>query len=61
MQDLFVAIAMVFVLEGLFYASAPEKAQDMMRELIALPPEMLRKAGLIVAAIAVIAIIMIRR
>lgn len=61
MQDLLVAIGMAFVLEGLFYASAPEKAQDMMRELIALPPEVLRKAGLIVAAIAVVAIILIRR
>lgn len=61
MKDLAAAFALVFVMEGLFYAIAPEKAQAMMKELIALPPELLRKAGLIVAAIGVIWIILIRR
>lgn len=52
---------MVFVMEGLFYALAPEKAQAMMRELADLTPDALRKAGLVVAAIGVFWIVMIRR
>ena len=49
-----------FVIEGIFYALAPERAQAMMRELINLDPDMLRKAGLIVAFIGVIFIIILR-
>lgn len=60
MQDLAVAFALTFVLEGIYYALAPEKAQSMMRELSALDPEMLRKAGLLIAFIGVIAVVMIR-
>lgn len=61
MRDLAVAFALVFVMEGLYYAIAPEKAQAMMRELTNLPPELLRKAGLIVATIGVIWIMLLRR
>ncbi len=60
MQDLAVAFALTFVLEGIYYALAPEKAQSMMRELSTLDPEMLRKAGLLIAFIGVIAVVMIR-
>ena len=61
MRDLAQAFALVFVMEVLFYALAPEKAQAMMRELADLAPDALRKAGLVVAAIGVIWIVMIRR
>ncbi len=60
MQDLAVAFALTFVLEGIYYALAPEKAQSMMRELSMLDPEMLRKAGLLIAFIGVIAVVMIK-
>ncbi len=60
MQDLAVAFALTFVLEGIYYALAPEKAQSMMRELSTLDPEMLRKAGLLIAFIGVIAVVMIK-
>ncbi|MBP3403254.1 MAG: DUF2065 domain-containing protein [Alphaproteobacteria bacterium] len=60
MQDLAVAFALTFVIEGIFYALAPEKVQAMMRELIALDPETLRKAGLLVALIGVIFVVMLR-
>lgn len=60
MQDLAVAFALTFVIEGIFYALAPEKAQGMMRELSSLEPEMLRKAGLIIAFIGVIFVLIIR-
>ena len=61
MRDLAQAFALVFVMEGLFYGLAPEKAQAMMRELADLTPDALRKAGLVVAAIGVVWIVMIRR
>ena len=61
MRDLAQAFALVFVMEGLFYVLAPEKAQAMMRELADLTPDALRKAGLVVAAIGVVWIVMIRR
>ena len=60
MQDLAVAFALTFVIEGIFYALVPEKVQAMMRELIALDPETLRKAGLLVALIGVIFVVMLR-
>ena len=60
MQDLVVALALSFVLEGMFYALAPEKAQSYMREIIQMSPDALRKAGLLVAAIGVAFILMIK-
>ena len=60
MQDLAVAFSLTFFIEGIFYALAPEKVQAMMRELIALDPETLRKAGLLVALIGVIFVVMLR-
>lgn len=60
MQDLAVAFALTFVIEGIFYALAPEKAQAMMRELIGLDPETLRKAGLLIALIGVVFVVMLR-
>lgn len=61
MHDLAVALALVFVIEGIYYSLAPEKAQSMMRELSSLPPEMLRKAGLIIAIVGVIWISFLKR
>lgn len=60
MQDLAVAFALTFVIEGIFYALSPEKAQDVMRELIDMDPELLRKAGLLIAMIGLIFVIMLR-
>lgn len=60
MQDLAVAFALTFVIEGIFYALAPEKAQAMMREIISLDPEMLRKVGLLIAFLGVIFVLILR-
>ncbi len=60
MQDLFIAIALALVFEGSYYALAPEKAQAMMRELSTLEPDMLRKAGLLIAIVGVLVIVMIK-
>lgn len=61
MRDLIVAFFLTFVLEGLYYAIAPEKVQAIMRELVKLDPDMLRKTGLLIAAIGVAAVVFIRR
>lgn len=60
MQDLIVACLMAFVIEGVYYALAPEKAQEAMRMMSEVEPEVLRKAGLIAAIIGVMIITMIK-
>ena len=60
MQDLIVACLMAFVIEGIYYALAPEKAQEAMRRLSQIEPDMLRKAGIIAAIIGVMVITMIK-
>ena len=60
MQDLVVACLMAFVIEGIYYALAPEKAQEAMRKLSQIEPDMLRKAGIIVAIIGVMMITIIK-
>lgn len=45
MIDLVVALGLVFVLEGTFYALAPEAARSMMRAVSALPEGRLRVVG----------------
>lgn len=60
MQDLIVACLMAFVIEGIYYAVAPQKAQEAMRMMSELEPEVLRKAGLIAAIIGVMVITIIK-
>ena len=60
MLDLVVACMMAFVLEGIYYALMPEKAQDAMRKLSEIDPEVLRKAGILVAIFGVLVITMIK-
>lgn len=60
MQDLIVACMMAFVIEGIYYALAPEKAQEAMRKLSQIEPDMLRKAGIIVAIVGVMVITVIK-
>lgn len=61
MRDFAVAFFLTFVIEGLYYAVFPEKAQKTMRDLLDMPPEMLRKAGLLLAVIGVLFVSVIRR
>ena len=60
MQDLIVACLMAFVIEGIYYAVAPQKAQEAMRMMSELEPDVLRKAGLIAAIIGVMVITIIK-
>ena len=61
MKDLIVACLMAFVIEGVYYALMPEKAQEAMRKMADVEPEILRKAGVLVAIVAVMLITMIKR
>ena len=47
MTDLFVALGLVFVLEGALYALFPGPMQRFMREALTLPPSTLRTFGLV--------------
>ncbi len=43
------AIGLVLVLEGIIYALFPEGMQRMMAQMIAMPPAVLRRTGLVFA------------
>ena len=60
MRDLIVACMMAFVIEGVYYALMPEKAQEAMRKLSEIEPDLLRKAGILVAIFGVMIITMIK-
>ena len=61
MHELGLALALVFVCEGLFYTIAPDRARQVMREIGDMPPEVLRTAGMILALIGSFLLIMLRR
>lgn len=60
MRDLIVACMMAFVIEGVYYALMPEKAQEALRKLSEIEPDLLRKAGILVAIFGVMIITMIK-
>ena len=60
MRDLIVACLMAFVLEGIYYALMPEKAQEAMRKMAEIEPEILRRAGILIAIVAAMLITMIK-
>lgn len=60
MNDLFVALGLVLVLEGIVYGGMPGFAKRMAAEMIALPEPLLRAAGL-AAAIAGVGIVWLVR
>lgn len=60
MAELWTALAMVLVVEGLCYALFPQEMIRFMRQVLETPPEYLRKAGLMAMAIGVVAVWLIR-
>jgi len=46
MQDFFVGLALVLVIEGFLYAAFPEAMKKMLEQVRDLPPQALRNAGL---------------
>ena len=53
MGDLITALGLVLVIEGALYALFPEAMQRMMVQVLEMPPQVLRTAGLVAAVIGV--------
>lgn len=60
MQDLLVAIGLVLVLEGVMYAAAPDAMKRMIAQMLVVPSETLRIAGLVAMAAGVVLVWLIR-
>ena len=60
MSDLVTAIGLVLVIEGALYALFPSAMQRLMRQALEAPPESLRLAGLVGAALGVVIVWLIR-
>ncbi len=60
MTDLFTALALVLVIEGLFLALFPHRLRQIMVILEQIPPESLRLGGLAAAALGVLAVWLLR-
>lgn len=60
MQDLVTALALILVLEGVAYAAFPERMKRMVVHILALPPQTIRTAGLISAALGTLLVWLVR-
>jgi uncharacterized protein len=60
MRDLFTAVALVFVIEGILYSLFPEGMKRMVAQVTVLPSSALRITGLVAAVIGVAAVWLIR-
>jgi uncharacterized protein YjeT (DUF2065 family) len=61
MKDLGTGLALVLVVEGALYALFPDGMKRMVAQMFALPPPVLRYAGLASACIGVAVVWMLRR
>ena len=60
MTDFLVALALVFVIEGVIYTLFPDAMKRMMAQVIPLPSSVLRSVGLAAVGLGVVAIWLIR-
>jgi uncharacterized protein YjeT (DUF2065 family) len=60
-RDLWTALAMVLVIEGVLYALFPEGMKRIMAQMLSVPPSMLRIAGLVAACLGVAVVYLARR
>lgn len=56
MNDLIVALGLVLAIEGSFYALAPGKLKDMMRQMQDIPDQTLRTGGIFAVAAGVVVV-----
>lgn len=56
MNDLIVALGLVLAIEGTFYALAPGKLKDMMRQMQDIPEQTLRTGGIAAVAAGVLVV-----
>lgn len=61
MRDLWTALALVLVIEGILYALLPETMKRIAARAVAIPSQVLRIAGLLCAAIGVALVWLVRR
>ncbi|HTV88199.1 MAG TPA: DUF2065 domain-containing protein [Stellaceae bacterium] len=61
MRDLWTALALVLVIEGILYALLPEMMRRVAARTMLVPPQVLRAAGLLCAAIGVVLVWLVRR
>jgi uncharacterized protein len=60
MRDLWTALALVLVIEGILYALFPEGMKRVAARAMTVPPQALRGAGLVAAAIGVVIVWLLR-
>jgi uncharacterized protein YjeT (DUF2065 family) len=60
MQDLFTALALVLVVEGVLWALFPERMRDAAAKAAGIDPARLRSGGLAFAALGVLCVWLIR-
>lgn len=60
MTDFLIALALVFVIEGVIYTLFPDAMKRMMAQVIPLPSSLLRSVGLAAVGLGVAVIWMIR-
>jgi len=60
MRDLWTGLALVLVVEGILYALFPEGMKRIAARAMAVPPQALRGAGLVAAAIGVVIVWLLR-
>jgi uncharacterized protein len=60
MRDLCTGLALVLVIEGILYALFPEGMKHVAARAMGVPPQMLRAAGLLTAAIGVVIVWLLR-
>jgi uncharacterized protein YjeT (DUF2065 family) len=60
MTDLVAALGLVLVIEGIFYAGFPDTAKAFMRQVLGLPDNAFRAAGLGAAALGLLLVWLVR-
>lgn len=60
MTDLWTALALVLVIEGLLYAAFPDQMKRMVARVLSLPAGTLRAGGLVAAVVGVAAVWLLR-
>lgn len=60
MTELAVALGLVLVIEGIFYAGFPNAAKAFMRQALELPDNAFRMAGIVAAALGLLIVWLVR-
>ena len=61
MNDLFAALGLVLVIEGVLYAAAPERMKRMAAAVQPIPPGALRVGGIVAACLGLGVVWLVRR